>query len=197
MTTIQPFYFGPGDSLFGTYHPPIGPRKDHAVVITAPLMNEYMRSHYALRLTALNLANAGFDVLRFDFLGTGNSKGDIASVGVSDWSENLATATDELARRSEASKLSVVAVRFAASLAAALTRRCQIHSLVMWDPILDGAVWRDSLRRGQQNFVSLFRDKLPMGDSVIMGYVTKAGFYDDLEAFKAGKIQFINQHLLL
>jgi len=189
MTAIQPFYFGSDDSLFGIYHPPVGPRKDHAVIIAAPLMNEYMRSHYALRLIALNLADAGFDVLRFDFFGTGNSKGDIHSVSVNDWSDNLNTAANELEKRSEASKMSVVAVRFAANFAAALTRRREIQSLLMWDPILDGSDWRNSLRRGQQNFVDLFPDKVSMGDFEVMGYVTGTDFDDELGAIKSEKIQ--------
>ncbi len=189
MTNIQPFYFGSGDALFGIHHPPVGPGKDHAVLIAPPLMNEYMRSHYALRLIALNLADAGFDVLRFDFLGTGNSGQDLQSVSVGDWAANLEVAADELSKRSNARYLSLVAVRFAAGLAAALTHRRQVESLVMWDPILDGEIWRNSLRRGQENFVKQFPDKASIDEFEIMGYITKAGFEDDLVAFRPGKIQ--------
>lgn len=189
MTNIQPFYFGLDDALFGIHHPPVGPGKDHAVLIAPPLMNEYMRSHYALRLIALNLADAGFDVLRFDFLGTGNSAQDMHSVSIGDWVKNLEVAADELLERSNARYLSLVAVRFSASLAAALTHRRQVQSLVMWDPILDGEVWRNSLRRGQKDFVKQFPHKASIGELEIMGYITKAGFEDELAAFKPGKIQ--------
>lgn len=189
MTNIQPFYFGPDDAIFGIHHPPVGPSKDHAVLIAAPFMNEYMRSHYALRLIALNLADAGFDVLRFDFLGTGNSGQDMQSVSVGDWAANLEVAADELSERSNARYLSLVAVRFSACLAAALTHRRQVQSLVMWDPILDGEVWWNSLRRGQKDFVKQFPNKASIGEFEVMGYITNAGFEDELVACKPGKIQ--------
>ena len=189
MTGIRPFYFGPDDALFGVYHPAIGPSREHAVLIAPPPMNENLRSHFALRLMALTLAESGHDVLRFDYFGTGSSKSDIRSASVSEWSNNLSAAADELESHCNATKMSVVAVRFAARLATALTARRRIRSLVLWDPVLDGGDWLRSLHRGQQDFEGLFSHKVPIDDHEIMGYITNPSFEDELAALHAVEIE--------
>ena len=63
-------------ALFTWYHPPpAAVRRRAGIVICPPLGYEYMSSYRALRILAERLAALGFDTLRVDYDGTGNSEG--------------------------------------------------------------------------------------------------------------------------
>src|SRR5690606_39802076 len=96
MSLIEPFYFGADSRLFGIYHPADGPASGQAVLIAPPLLNESMRSHFALRQIALKLSATGHNVLRFDFSGTGNSRGSPADFRPADWIDDIGLAGQEL-----------------------------------------------------------------------------------------------------
>ncbi|MCR9278934.1 MAG: hypothetical protein NXH85_13260 [Pseudomonadaceae bacterium] len=154
MHSIEAFYFGVDDALFGTYTPAEGIPKRHGVLICQPLLQEFYKTHFALRRTAVDLAAKGYDVLRFDYVGTGDSQGDCDNVA--NWVDNVATAMTELTQLAGTTSNSVIAVRFGAALLSNLPQ--PIEKLILWDPIMDGAAYMDDARAAQQRLVRKHRD---------------------------------------
>ncbi len=157
MHSIEAFYFGADDALFGTYTPAEGIPKRHGVLICQPLLQEFYKTHFALRRTAVDLASKGYDVLRFDYVGTGDSQGDCNDI--SDWLGNVSTALAELKQLAGTASNSVIAVRFGAAMLTGLVE--PLEKLILWDPILDGAIYINDAKAAQQRLVRKHRDLDP------------------------------------
>jgi alpha-beta hydrolase superfamily lysophospholipase len=99
-----------------------------------------MCSYPAYTRLAEILARSGFDVLRFDYHGTGDSAGtDSDPDRVPAWLESIACAVREVRRLANVERVSLVGVRLGATLAAcAGARMGGIESLVMWAPCATG-----------------------------------------------------------
>jgi alpha-beta hydrolase superfamily lysophospholipase len=139
---VQPIYFGEADrQLFGVYHPPRARRAtDAGVLLCYPLMQEYMRTHWAFRRLADLLSGSGFHVLRFDYYGTGDSAGDPHQAGVKQWCADIRSAAAELQDLGAARRLSVVGLRLGASLAVlAASQGLEVQDLALWEPAIDGS----------------------------------------------------------
>lgn len=97
---------------------------------------------------AEKLASAGFDVLRFDYHGTGDSAGSDADANrVRTWIDSTALAVHELKRLAGVSGISLFGVRLGATLAAhAASELGGVESLVMWAPCLTGRAFARELR---------------------------------------------------
>lgn len=137
-------YFGTSkQALYGVYDPPrVRRQAAEAVVLCAPLGQEYMRAHKALRQLSGQLARNGFHALRFDYFGSGDSAGECERGTVEQWQQDIETAIEELKDTSGVGKVSLIGLRAGATLAAAVaTRRTDIDGLVLWDPIVDGAAY--------------------------------------------------------
>jgi pimeloyl-ACP methyl ester carboxylesterase len=153
---VEAFLFGQSSRpLFAAYDsaarsmtPPAG------VVICSPFGHEYIRAHRMLRNLALALAASGFHVLRFDYSGCGDSSGDGRDATVEQWQSDVAAAIDELKDMVGLSRVSIVGVRFGATLAAmaAATRR-DVEKLVLWDPVVQGAEHLRDLRQLQERWL--------------------------------------------
>ena len=146
---MQPFYFGTSqDQLFGVYHAPeAATRRGSAVVMCQPIGHEYVRAHRAFRNLAAALAENGFHVLRFDYLGCGDSSGDGERTTIEQCLADLSTAIDELKDMSGATKVSLVGLRVGAALAAmTAARRRDVDRIVLWDPVIDGQAYLAALQ---------------------------------------------------
>lgn len=138
---VQPFYFSvPQADLFAVYHEPrSGAARQSAVLLCNPLGHEYLNAHRAYRQIATLLSEAGFPVLRFDYLGCGDSGGSSEQASLDVWMRNVTQAVAELQARSRASRLCLVGVRLGATLALlAAANDAAVESLVVWDPIVNG-----------------------------------------------------------
>lgn len=146
---MTPLYFGsPQRRLFGIYAPAsAAARRTRAIVLCPPWGQEYLRAHRSLRQLALRLSAAGFHVLRFDYFGTGDSAGDLEDAGLPGWEADIESAIEELKDMSGAQRVGLVGLRLGATLAARVCtrQRRQIDSLVLWDPVLDGAAHIEEL----------------------------------------------------
>jgi esterase/lipase len=182
--TAEPFYFGRREHLFGFYHPATQMRRDHGVVICPPLLNEYMRSHHALRRIAITLADRGYDVLRFDFSGQGNSAGSMSDVTCTDWDGDVADALQEIKSIAGVERVSVVATRFACSLVAKQSQLHELRNFVCWDPIFDGAEWYGMLLRVQRKLKSESRAPDAVREHEYMGHETSSDFVGTLQRYK-------------
>jgi pimeloyl-ACP methyl ester carboxylesterase len=136
---VNAFYFGASArQLFGAYHPAKG-RSRGGVVICAPLGREYLLAHATLRYLARLLADAGFDVLRFDYFGTGDSAGAFEEASQQQWLADIATAITELKDLAHVDRVSLVGMRYGATLAAIVARTQDgIDGLVLWDTVTSG-----------------------------------------------------------
>ncbi|HEY2728760.1 MAG TPA: alpha/beta fold hydrolase [Polyangia bacterium] len=152
------FYFGePARSLFGVWHePPRAAATSRALVVCAPLWQEAIRAHRVLRQLAVRLAKDGFSVLRFDYSGAGDSAGATEHGDVDVWLGDVAAAVEEAKRGKGVAHVTLLGLRFGATLAAlAAARREDVGRLVLWEPVAEGAkyleagfaaqrAWRDS-----------------------------------------------------
>lgn len=135
-----PTWFGPERArLFGVVHVPGGGAARAGVVICPTLGREYQDSYRGLKLLAQQLCATGFAVLRFDYLGTGDSTGDqYCDDAVDGYLDSIRAAVEYL-RDSGMRSVSLVGLRAGALLAATAAASIpDIDSLILWDPITDG-----------------------------------------------------------
>lgn len=154
---MQPFYFGTSaNQLFGAYHAPEGAgSRNGAVVLCQPLCHEYLRAHRAFRNLAMALAAAGLHVLRFDYLGSGDSSGRSDETTVAQCLSDISVAIDELKDISGVSKVSLIGLRFGAALAVlAASRRKDVKRIVLWDPVTDGQTYVNEVLKLQERWVA-------------------------------------------
>lgn len=151
-------YFGTTErALWCAYHEPCGGRvRDAAVLLCPPIGHEYLRTHWLWRQLALRLSSVGFHVLRFDYSGTGDSWGGVRDVSLATWLDDVHMAADELRDESAARRVSLVGLRFGATLATlAIGQRVECEQLVLCDPVVGGRDYLDSLRATQRRLFSL------------------------------------------
>jgi pimeloyl-ACP methyl ester carboxylesterase len=155
---VNPCYFGRPDApLFGMYRPPRVSVARKAGVLLCPAIGlEYMRTHYAMRLLAKQLAIAGFHVLRFDYHGTGDSAGEIAAGQYEVWVQDVALAARELEQISGAAELTVVGLRMGALFALESLSRQDLSArgVVLWDPVVAGDEYIDMLAAMHQKVLA-------------------------------------------
>jgi exosortase A-associated hydrolase 2 len=135
-----PFFIESGPhQLFAVLHEPKGPARDEAFVFCHPLAEEKLWTHRAFVTFARQLAHNGHWVLRADLTGSGDSDGDFSDVSVTSAITDIRRMVDEVRRRSRAPRVSLLGLRFGATLASlAAERNGDIDRLVLWAPIVDG-----------------------------------------------------------
>jgi len=140
-----PFTFGPsGKQLVGIHHAPAPARALGAgVVLCNPIGYEAMCAHRAYRHLARRLAADGFDVLRFDYYGTGDSSGPNDEPSrLRAWLDSIRAAVDELRAIAGVSSVDLFGVRLGGTLAVlAAGGRRDIRSLVLWAPPISGRAY--------------------------------------------------------
>lgn len=145
----EPYFFRPGDrQLFGVYHAPQQKGAERAVVLCPPIGWEYTHTHAALRSLAERLARAGLGVLRFDWTGTGDSWGEGEDMSLDQWADDVTDAANEVVARSGFEDVTLVGLRFGATIAATASTAKSRCRLVLWDPVVVGA---DYLRMQQRH----------------------------------------------
>jgi alpha/beta superfamily hydrolase len=137
-----------GEQLYTVHHRAAGDARAGAIVLAGPMGLERTHAYLAWVRWARALAAAGFDVVRFDYRGVGESTGDFAAMTFDAWADDLRCAIDHAARACGASSIAVHGFRFGALLASRAFAREEAASLLMWDPPASGrALLSDVLRR--------------------------------------------------
>ncbi len=141
----SPFYFGPpGAPLFGWWHAgDPASRRGVPVVICPPVGFDYVGTYRTFRNLALRLADCGFDVLRFDFPGTGDSSGMPTDDGLAhQWLASIGTAVEAAREISGCRTVAVMGARLGATMAAVAARDLPfVESLVVWSPYRSGKAY--------------------------------------------------------
>ncbi|MEM7018323.1 MAG: alpha/beta fold hydrolase [Pseudomonadota bacterium] len=154
---MHPLFFGTHKKqLFGVYHPPATPGStDDAVLLCAPIANEYIYTHRALKQFAARLANAGFHTFRFDYYATGDSAGEETMGEPAQWVQDIFAAAEELRAISGCRRVDVVGLRLGATLAMqAMADGLQASRLVIWDPVVNGRNWLRELSQIHKELLS-------------------------------------------
>jgi alpha/beta superfamily hydrolase len=144
---VNPLFFGrAGRQLYGVYEAPESRARAQAIVICPPFGREYLFAHPTERLLARQLAGAGFHVLRFDYFGTGDSAGGFEDANPSMWREDIESAVAEVRDLGQVARVGLIGLRYGALFAAQAAAHCgEIEQLVLWDPIVDGKAYLQSL----------------------------------------------------
>ncbi|MDP9091632.1 MAG: glycosyltransferase family 39 protein [Actinomycetota bacterium] len=135
-----PTWFGPQDTpRFGWLHVPEANQAKGAVVCCPALGVEAVAGHRAIRELAVQLEEAGYLVLRFDYAGTGDSAGDPRGADeLGTWRASIADAL-RYVRSCGASRVGMVGLRLGATMAAFEAQADgALDALVLWDPYVCG-----------------------------------------------------------
>ena len=199
-------FFGHLESpLFGVYHAPRGKkmRAARAAVICPPIGQEYIRTHWSLRLLANQLSRKGIHVLRLDYHGIGDSAGSIEQIdSIEIWENNVREAIGHLRQEASADTVMLIGQRFGAALAGSVARnRTDVNSLVLWDPIFDGKAYLETLRSMHAQMFDLWMAKMKQTEyehkEEILGSLYADSLLKEIEAFQldAGSIE--QPHLIV
>jgi exosortase A-associated hydrolase 2 len=193
-----PFFFG--DGIFGVLHHPSGAASG-CWVICNPFGMERTNAHRLNFEWAGALARAGNWVLRFDYRGTGDSAGAFEDFTIHDYLDDIGTAVAELERLSGSTCTGLAGLRLGAGLAAGFAgRRRPDLALVMWEPVIDGRRYRDSLLRtamanelvnsgGRHRSRNELKEDLEAGRPVsVDGFGLVAPMYESLATLELGAL---------
>ncbi len=145
----QPLWLGePAQQLYAALHRPDGTQATRGVLLVPPLLYEQPRSRRFITEVASSFAANGIAALRFDFYGSGDSAGRSDELSLSTMHEDLNHAVAALRSLTGVSRVTVVAWRAGALVAWDWLRHVTVVSeFVLWEPILDGREWLNSLVR--------------------------------------------------
>ena len=142
------FFEAGGYSLFGVHHEPDGGRAGGAFVFCHPLGEEKLWTHRVFVTFARQLAAAGHHVLRFDYMGNGDSDGDFSACSLDTVCADIRAAIGTLAARSGVAGVTLVGLRAGATAAALVAdAHPAVDRLVLWAPVIDGARYMQELLR--------------------------------------------------
>jgi uncharacterized protein len=155
---MNPFFFGSTERrLFGVYEAAAaGTAGKRAAILCSPWGAEYLHAHRSLRKLALRLSEAGFHTLRFDYYGTGDSGDESSDSNLVNWEADLKTAVQELQEITGLARFTLIGLRLGGTVAAAVTSSMpsMIDALVLWDPVLSGPEYLNSLGAPTDNILS-------------------------------------------
>lgn len=146
----RPYFLGSTGRYLCAWHHPARPhtRRGAAVVLCPPLGFDYVCVYRSWRILAQELAELGFDVLRFDYHGTGDSAGDPEDPGrLEAWLLSLEHAIAEAAAIAGTRHVALVGLRFGATLAVqAAAAHGGVARLVLWSPFRSGRAYVRELK---------------------------------------------------
>lgn len=198
MTEETFFLRHDGERILAFLHRPDGSRKG-GVVLCAPLAEEKLWSHRVFVSFARELAKLGYAVLRFDHRGEGDSDRTFEASDLTTRVEDTTAAIEELKRRATGlQQVTLVGLRLGASVAAlAAAERDDVERLVLWDPVVSGADYMQSVLRTNlmaqmaQRKVAESREslveRLQRGETInIEGYELSDRLFHEVSAFQLG-----------
>jgi exosortase A-associated hydrolase 2 len=144
-----PFFFPSGEhSLFGVLHQPVAKSGRSAFVFCHPFGEEKLWAHRVFVAFARALAADGHPVLRFDYMGNGDSGGTFSQSSLRTAMADVHAAIDEMRRRTGPRPLSLLGVRLGGTVASLVAEELTgLDRLILWAPIVDGARYMQELLR--------------------------------------------------
>jgi len=150
VPVAQACFIGPDSRpLFAWHHaPPAHARRGAGIVLCPALGYEYMSAFRTWRVLAERLAALGFDTLRFDYDGMGDSAGDATDPDrVGAWQRSIAVAIAEFRQLSGADAVALVGLRAGGMLALqAAAAAGGVDRLVLWSSPPSGRAYMRELK---------------------------------------------------
>ncbi len=195
--TETPFFFAREDArLFGILHSPQGAAKPLAFVMSHPFGEEKLWSHRVFVSCARALAAQGHAVLRFDYVGAGDSSGMSADTSLESHRADLQAALGTLDQRVPGIRqIGLIGLRLGATFAALLAElnaerqlsaRLRGAPLVLWDPILDGDAYFQELLRSNLSTQLAVYGKVVENREVLTARI-RAGGSVNVDGYEIGK----------
>ena len=146
--TITPMMFSSGNRQLMAIHyaPPPRAKRGMGVLMCNQVGPDYAEYYKTSRMLVNMLVAAGFDCLRFDYTGWGDSQGGFEDGSVEQWLRDIASAEVILRDRSSCSTISLCGFGFGGLLAAIHAATCDTKAFVLWEPVLDGQSYCRMLR---------------------------------------------------
>ena len=192
----RPFFFNSGNHrLFAILHLPVSkPFLDEGFVFCSPFAEEKLWTHRVFVSFARALCNIGYPVLRFDYMGHGDSTGHFEDTSIASRLADIKNAIAALKSETQGiRKINLLGLRLGALLAALTAENEKdIHRLILWEPISDGSKYIKELLRINmatqsavlkeiRNNSDALIDSMRNGGSVnIDGYEIKWPLYEQL-----------------
>lgn len=193
---MNPFFFSESSSpLYGVVHEPVsGPYRESAVLFCNPIGHEYFRSYRMMQQLAMKLAEQGFYCLRFDYSGTGDSKGEFHQFDATAWTKDIEVAAEELRALSGAHEIVCIAVRAGGLLALSAETNCQFLEILFWDPVVSGAEFLSDIEALQRAVFSSNwhfpepRSMQALQKNELLGFIYSQQLLDQLETLSLASL---------
>lgn len=172
-----------GRELFVLQQPAAAVSRGHVVVLCNPFGQEAIRAHRFFRVLADRLAGAGFDVVRFDYFGTGDSAGDDEAFDLSGAVSDTLGVAEWARTRSGNARLSMIGLRLGGSVAmlASASLTAPPENLVLFEPVLDGRRYLDHLISNNERTLSeIFGSRWKIDASLRARNLPPEGEYESL-----------------
>ena len=146
----QPFFFcNDRHHLYGILYRPVKNIKRVGFVFCDAFAEEKLWSQRVMVAFAKRLADQGYWVLLFDYMGNGESEGDFEQTTLSSMISDAQCAVQKLLRKEKnLQKINLLGLRLGATVAAQVAaHEKNIGKLVMWAPVFDGKEYIKELFR--------------------------------------------------
>lgn len=149
MKEVPLFFSNEQYNLFGIFHYPENNDRNEGFVFCHAFGEEKLWAHRVYVNFARELSRRGYTVLRFDFMGHGDSDGEFEQSTIRTQESDISCAIETLKSKcSNITKINLLGLRFGATLAAiAAEKNANISKLILWDPIVSGSQYMNQLLR--------------------------------------------------
>jgi hypothetical protein len=128
--------------------PGAGRGNGKGVIVCSPLGEEKVRTYRVLRNLSRLLCESGFTVIRFDYMGEGDSEGEFEESTLESRVSNALDAMGILQARTGCGEVMFLGLRFGGTLAVAAAAASGNHcGVVLWHPVVDCAAYFYDLLR--------------------------------------------------
>lgn len=198
--TETPFFFSRDAArLFGLVHAP-GPQAVEspvAFLFSHAFAEEKLWSHRVMVSLARELAARGHVVMRFDYMGAGDSSGTTPDTSLDTHLADLAAAFAYLVKQHpKVQRVGLLGLRFGATLAALFAeqggdKHSQLRNapLVLWEPIMDGANYFQELLRSNLSTQLAVHGKVLENRDVLQAQI-RAGGKVNVDGYEIGQSLF-------
>lgn len=167
------------------------------VVLLPPIGYEYWTTYRTMRTLAEELVLAGHYVMRLEYGGTGDSAGNQWDADIiSKWKNDIYCSVQEL-RNLGAESISLIGLRFGATLALLMAQEVGADSVVAWVPVTSGKRYLKELHL----MSAMVPDNIPVaygeGARCLAGCVFTSAMLSDLAAVSTDDVQTSARVLIL
>jgi uncharacterized protein len=193
------FFSGRHSQLFGVFHDANRQANALPFVFCHPFGEEKLWAHRVAVTFARALAARGHHVLRFDYMGNGDSDGEFSASSVETALADIASAVDYVKTRTGHDRVALLGTRLGATFASLVAEQRQdVSALLLWAPIVDcNRYMRDLLRINLTTQMAVYREiradrdqmvaALRAGHTInIDGYEISLPMFEQLSALHLG-----------